>query len=204
MSSPNVTKLYNATDKTKFMIDKIEEMWFISEHDDTIKSTLRYDRDSALARFAQSIKKIGTALDIKWDNRQIKFIAKENVSTADIENVAKELKITYNQFCNVPVHIRRFGQLNDIMPILQILDIISCRINDGQDWHLHREADGNWKLYIMDESNTWRTEKNPVVDGVEEYPRNPIIIHHPPATNPHVVQDAQLLSMLERVQHSMP
>jgi hypothetical protein len=185
------------------MIDKIEEMWFISEHDDTIKSTLRYDRDSELARFARSIKNIGVTLDIIWDRMQTKFRAKENVSTADIENVAQELKIAYNQFCHVMGHIRSLGRLNDIMPILEILDIISCRINDGQEWHLHREADGKWKLYIMDESNTWRTEKNPVVDGVEEYPRNPPIIDHPPVTNPHVVQDAQLLSMLERVQHSM-
>jgi hypothetical protein len=203
MSSPDVTKLYNATDKTKFMIDKIEEMWFISEHDQTIKSTLRYDRDCPLARFAQSIKKIGFTLDIKWDRMQTKFRAKENVTTDDIANVAQELKIAYNRFCQVMGHIRSLGQLNDIMPILEVLDTISCRINDGQEWHLHREANGKWKVYIMDEGNTWRTEKNPVVDGVEEYPRNPPIIDHPPVTNPDAVQTAQLLSMLERVQHSM-
>jgi len=203
MSSPDVTKLYNATDKTKFMIDKIVEMWFISEYDPTIKSTLRYDRDCPLAKFARSIKKIGVTLDIQWDRMQTKFRAKENVSTADIENVAQELRIAYNQFCHVPGHIRRLGQLNDIRPILNILDVISCRINDGQEWHLHREVDGDWKLYIMDESNTFRTEKNPVVDDVEDYPRNPTVIHHLPPANPNAVQTAQLLGMLERVQHSM-
>jgi len=205
MSSPDVTKLYNVTDKTKFMTDKIVEVWCTCESSATIKADLRCNRDGSLSNFARSIQSIGTTLGIHWDRGRIQYVVKENVSADDMQTVQKQLKIAHHRFLQVHGHVRDLRDLHDIMPILHILDIISGRLADGQDWQLKRDAEGTWALYIMDETNTWRTEKNPVADAVEEIHENPFIgdPKYRNKKNPSAAQNAQLVSMLERVQHSM-
>ena len=207
-------KRYNSTqEKTDLMMSLIPELCSICELSSHLQFELRLpDRDSTEAAFVREVAKI-RALVVVGRQGPVCFerVLKENITSQDIAAVIILIGSAHTKFHRIASHLRNAPELPDLQRagyIIDFLHILCGRLNDGYEWKVDHEFQGPWTLYIMNEDNTWRAEKNPVSDPSTEPADNPATRHHPyhfgPGSNPpNGPQRAQLCNMLTRVQHSM-
>ena len=204
-------KRYNSPkEKTDLMMSLIPELCSICE----LSTELQFTRSLRDSKVAEFVKEVATMSEFVILRRQgpvcFERVLKENITSQVIDVVIKLIGSAAAKFHRIENHLRNWSgsDLQRAGYIIDFLHILCGRLNDGYEWKVDHEFQGPYTLYIMNEDNTWRAEKNPVSDPSTEPADNPATVHHPfhfgPGSNPpNGPQHAQLCNMLIRVQHSM-
>ena len=176
-------KRYNSEqEKTDFMMSQILELCTICELTTSLRNQLRYeDRDSKVAAFVREVATMSALVVVRRQgSAYFERVLKENIQSDVIDQVISHIHIAERKFYKIEGHIRTSSitpELGRINHIITFLHIICDRLKDGQEWLVHHEHEGPWTLYIMNEENTFRTDKNPVPvqtsESDESVPRNP-------------------------------
>jgi hypothetical protein len=202
-------------EKTDLMMSLIPELCSQCELSRSLQFELRLsDSDSKSAAFVREVAKMsGLVIRRRQGLAYFERVLKDNISEADIAAVIIHIRQANRKFWNIEAHLRNSPTLPELLIIERIitfLHIICDRLKDGQEWKVRHESEGPYTLLILHEDNTWRAETNPVVGAQDNPGDNPASVHHPfhfgPGNNPpgpDAPEGAQLVSMLERVQHSM-
>jgi hypothetical protein len=206
MSLYGLPRYHSEQEKTDLMMSLIPDLCSQCRCSPSLQFELRHpDSESKRAAFVREVEKIQKLVVVG-------SVLKENISEADIAAVIIHIRQANRKFWNIEAHLRNNPMLPELLIIERIitfLHIICDRLNDGQEWKVRRESEGPYTLLILHEDNTWRAEKNPWFPEQDNPGANPAIRHDPhrfgpgPGDNPDVHRDAQLIHMLERVQHSM-
>jgi hypothetical protein len=151
---------------------------------------LRYDdRDSKLAAFVREVANIRELVVVGRERTGFfERVLKDNISETDIAAVIQHIRAANTKFFRIEFHIRDSPvtpELQKIQHIIRFLHMICDRLQDGQEWLVHHDFDGPWTLYIMDEGNYFRTDKNPEPQQVEELDTG----SHNPASLPDSAHD---------------
>ena len=159
-------------------------MWSFCDASANLNSDLLYDRTGPEAKFAKTIKEIGQTLGITFDRSKHAYVVKQNISEQDMKTVSLIIGSAHRLWLNIPGHIRLLIDLYQIRPIIHMLNLICDRLKDGQDWRVNQDDPDEWKLYIMNEDNAFREEKNPVYpnppeDSTPNFPPNDPNEHYP-------------------------
>lgn len=210
MSLYGLPRYNSAQDKTDLMMSLIPELCSECELSRSLQFELRLsDRDSKQAAFVREVAKMSELVVVRREGRgYAERVLKENISSQDIAAVIIHIRQANRKFYNIEYHIRSSTVTPELQRagyIITFLHILCDRLNDGQEWKVKHEFQGPWTLYIMDENNIEREEKNPVSDPNTQPPaENSVARHHPlhfgSGRNP---ENTQLSNMLMRVKHSM-
>ena len=212
MSLYGLPRYHSEQEKTDLMMSLIPDLCSICELSRSLQFELRLsDRDSKTAAFVREVAKMSELVILRRQGPVcFERVLKEGVSEADIAAVIIHIRSANMKFFNIESYTRNSTvtpELQRIGYIITFLRILCDRLNDGYEWKVDHEFQGPYTLYIMNEDNTWRAEKNPA-SYPNTQPRasdeNPVARHHPfhfgPGRNP---ENAQLSNMLMRVKHSM-
>ncbi len=212
MSLYGLPRYNSSKEKTDLMMSLIPDLCSECELSRQLQFELRLsDRDSKQAAFVREVAKMSELVILRRQGPVcFERVLKEGVSEADIVAIIIHIRQANRKYYNIEPWIRNSTvtpELQRIGYIISFLYIICGRLNDGEEWKVDHEFQGPCTLYILNEDNTYREEKNPAPYPSAQ-PRasdeNPVARHHPfhfgPGRNP---ENAQLSNMLMRVKHSM-
>ena len=163
-----------------------------------LKYQLTYDDSvSKLAAFVREVAKIRELVVVVRERTgYFERVLKEHIPATDIAAVIKHIRSAYTKFFRIEAHIRNSTitpELQRILHIISFLHVICDRLKDGHEWLVQHEFQGPWLLYIMNEENTFRTDKNPEPQQVVELEpgsHNPASlpdhVHHNNAVHAHL------------------
>jgi hypothetical protein len=173
MSLFNAMRYNSEQEKTELMMSLIPNLCTECEVSSYLRNQLRYDDSvNKLAAFVREVAKISDLVVVERESiGHFERVLKEHISAADIAAVIKHIRSAYTKFFRIEAHIRNSTitpELQRILHIISFLHVICDRLKDGQEWLVHHDFDGPWTLYIMDEGNYFRTDKNPEPQQVVE------------------------------------
>ena len=180
------------------MMSLILDLCTECEVSNSLKFELRLlDHDSPRAAFVREVAKIRELVVVVRERTgYFERVLKEHISAADIAAVIKHIRSAYTKFFRIEAHIRNSTitpELQRILHIISFLHVICDRLKDGHEWLVQHEFQGPWLLYIMNEENTFRTDKNPEPQQVVELEpgsHNPASlpdhVHHNNAVHAHL------------------
>ena len=213
MSLFNAKRYNSEQEKTDLMMSVIPDLCSQCELSRSLQHELRLlDKDSTRAAFVREVAKIRDLVVVGREGHgHFERVLKENISEADIAAVIIHIRSANTKFFRIESHLRNSTvtpELQKIGHIISFLHIICDRLKDGQEWLVHHEFQGPWTLYIMNEENTFRTDKNPEPDPSRRMktPQNPEredhIQHGNPGDPHHNQTDIyEVDAMLSQMEH---
>ena len=213
MSLFNAKRYNSEHEKTDLMMSVIPDLCSQCDLSSSLRHELRLsDKDSTRAAFVREVANIRELVVVVRERHgYVERVLKENISEADIAAVIIHIRSANTKFFRIESHLRNSTvtpELQRIGHIISFLHIICDRLKDGQEWLVHHEFQGPWTLYIMNEENTFRTDKNPEPDPSRrrKTPQNPEredhIQHGNPGDPHHNHTDISAVdAMLSQMEH---